>query len=270
MRRGTAHVAAVAAVGLALAGCSSSKSSSNSPGTTGGGTSSSSASAVTGTITVFAASSLTGTFTTLGKNFEAAHPGTKVVFSFGGSSDLATSIDASAPGDVFASASTKTMTTVVSAGHTSADPKNFAKNDMEIATVPGNPKGITTLTDLTKPGIKVAICQPKVPCGDAATALFAAAKVDVKPVTLEKDVKTTLTKVTSKEVDAAIVYVTDVKAAGSSVQGVEIPAASNYVTTYPIAPLTQSKNTATAQAFVDYVLSTDGQAVMAAAGFMSP
>lgn len=263
--------AGLAVTALAVAGCSSSSGDSGSgPADTSSAATSAAPTGpvLKGSIVVFAAASLTGTFTELGKQFEAAHPGVTVTFSYGGSSDLATSINGGAPGDVFASASANTMNTVVQAGNATG-PQNFARNVMEIATVPGNPKGIKSLADLTSSSLKVAICQARVPCGDAATALFAKAGLTITPVTLEKDVKSTLAKVTSKEVDAGIVYVTDVKAAGSSVTGVQIPDAQNYVTTYPIATLKETKNAETAQAFVDFVLGEDGQLVMKKAGFLS-
>jgi molybdate transport system substrate-binding protein len=246
-----------------VAGCSSADDDES-----GGAGSASEFSALTGEIVVFAAASLTGTFTEIGKQFEAAHPGVTVTFSFAGSSDLATSINGGAPGDVFASASNKTMTTVVDAGN-AEPPTDFATNIMEIVTPSGNPKKIQSLADLTKPGVTVAICKPGVPCGDAATALFKAAGVAVTPVTLEADVKATLAKVSNKEVDAGIVYVTDVKAAGDDVAGVEIAESENYVTTYPIATLTETDNPEAAEAFVDYVLSEDGQQVLKEAGFLS-
>lgn len=266
MSRRIAGVAAAA--GLLLAGCSSSPSApAQSDGASAGA--GSTPGSVPGSITVFAAASLQRTFTALGKSFEAAHPGTKVTLSFGGSSDLATQIDADAPGDVFASASTKTMATVVRAGH-ATNPGNFARNDMEIATPAGNPDKIASLADLARSGVKVVLCQAKVPCGDTAVAIFAKAGIKVTPVTYEKDVKSTLAKIASGEVDAGLVYVTDVLAAGSKVSGVQIPDASNLTTDYPIAVLRQSKHIATAQAFVDYIHSGDALAVLAAAGFMSP
>jgi molybdate transport system substrate-binding protein len=218
---------------------------------------------------VLAASSLKEAFTTIGQQFEAANPGVKVTFSFAASSALAQQINSGAPADVFASASTSTMQQVVDAGGASS-PTNFVKNVMEIATPPSNPAAIATVNDLAKAGVKVALCQPQVPCGSTAQKVFTNAGVTVKPVTLEPDVKSVLSKVTLGEVDAGVVYVTDVKAAGDQVKGVEIPDDVNASTTYPIAALTRSANTSTAQAFVDYVLSSDGQLVLKNAGFESP
>jgi molybdate transport system substrate-binding protein len=261
MRR--AGVVAVAAAAALLAGCGGSS------GTGPSGSSASPSSSVNGTITVFAAASLKESFTKLGTQFEAAHPGTKVVFSFAASSALAQQIQQGAPADVFASASTKNMDQVVTSGDASG-PANFVKNEMEIAVPPDNPAHIATVADLAKQGVKVALCQTAVPCGSTAQKVFTNAKVTVTPVTQEADVKATLSKVTLGEVDAGVVYVTDVRAAGATVKGIEIPADVNASTTYPITMLKGSTNTATAQAFVAYVLSGEGQAVLTAAGFAAP
>lgn len=257
MRLRLAGIVAVSA--LALAACGSSSST----------TPSASATAPTGSITVFAAASLKEAFTTIGKDFEAANPGTSVAFNFGASSTLATQITEKAPADVFASASTKTMDTVVQAGAASA-PTKFAVNTMEIATPTKQTTPVTSLNDLTKPGVKVAVCQKDVPCGAAADKLFTQNKLTVTPTSEEVDVKAVLSKVQLGEVDAGIVYVTDVKAAGDTVVGVEIPADQNVSTDYPIAAITSSTNASTAAAFVAYVLSPAGQQVLSAAGFASP
>jgi molybdate transport system substrate-binding protein len=252
------------ATATAVAGCGG--SSSGNP-TTGG--SSSSSAGISGTVNVFAAASLTEAFTTLGKQFEAAHPGVRVVFNFGPSSGLAQQITQGAPADVFASASTKNMDQVVSAGDASS-PTSFVKNVMEIAVPPPNPAHIASVTDLAKSGVKVALCQAQVPCGVTAGTVFTNAHVTVTPVTQEVDVKSVLTKVELGEVDAGVVYVTDVRAAGSKVKGVTIPADVNASTTYPIAALTKAPNATAAQAFVSYVLSPAGVAVFTAAGFQKP
>lgn len=249
-------VLAVALVAVAACGGSSS----------GGGGSSGS---IAGTINVFAASSLTEAFTALGKQFETAHPGTHVVFNFGPSSGLSEQITQGAPADVFASASTSSMADVVSAGD-ATDSTTFAKNIMEIAVPPSNPGHISSLADLASASVKVAVCESDVPCGVAAAQVFTNAKLSVKAVTQELDVKSVLAKVELGEVDAGVVYVTDVKAAGSKVKGIDIPAGVNATATYPIAALTTSKNATTAQAFVDYVLSSTGLAVLAADGFLRP
>jgi molybdate transport system substrate-binding protein len=269
MRRFALTVAALAAV--TVAGCSSSSSSSTStPAASGSSTpAASSSAAATGTITVFAAASLMGTFTQLGQQFEAAHPGDTVKFSFGASSTLATQITDGAPADVFASAAPKNMDTVVTAGDAS-NPQDFAKNTAEIAVPPSNPANVTSVSDLAKSSVKVALCQPQVPCGVVAAAVFKNVGITVKPVTLQPDVKSVLTQVELGNVDAGMVYVTDVKAAGSKVKGITIPASQNASTLYPIATISSSKELAIAQAFVAYVLSPTGQQVLAAAGFQQP
>ena len=255
-------VAALALTSLALAACASSASST--PGTSG--TSGTSGAAP---ITVFAASSLKEAFTTIGNDFEGANPGAKVTFNFGPSSTLATQLTQQAPADVFASASATTMDTVVSAG-AAATPSTFAVNTLEIATPATPTTPVTALADLAKPGVKVAVCQKDVPCGAAAQKLFDLNKLTVSPASEEVDVKSVLSKVVLGEVDAGIVYVTDVKAAKATVVGVEIPAARNVTTSYPIAAITSSSQAATAAAFVAYVLSPAGQQVLAAAGFAAP
>jgi molybdate transport system substrate-binding protein len=218
---------------------------------------------------VFAAASLTEAFTQLGKQFEAAHPGDKVTFSFGPSSGLAIQIISGAPADVFASASAKNMQEVVTAGDASA-PTDFVKNVMEVAVPPANPAHVKSVNDLAKSSVKVALCQPQVPCGVVAAEVFKNAGITVKPVTLEVDVKSVLTKVELGDVDAGMVYVTDVMGAGSKVMGVPIPASVNASTTYPIATVSKSSHQSIAQAFVAYVLSPAGQQVLTADGFQKP
>src|SRR5262245_4249567 len=262
MRRSIAAAFAVALLVVGPAACGSDDDNGSGPG---GSTSSS----LSGNITVFAAASLTESFTELGKQFEAAHPGTKVTFSFAASSALALQINSGAPADVFASASQKNMRQAVDAGDAS-DPKVFAKNVMEIAAPPNNPANVTSVDDLAKSSVKTALCQPQVPCGSVAQEVFTNAKITVKPVTLEPDVKSVLSKVQLGEVDAGMVYVTDVKAADDKVKGVQIPDDVNASTEYPIAALTKAGNAAVASAFVAFVLSPTGQGVLSAAGFQAP
>lgn len=270
IRTATLGATAVAAL-LALTACSSSGTTNASASASAAGSASTSASAaITGKLTVFAAASLKKTFTQFGKEFEAAHPGTTVTFNFGGSDTLAASIVSGAPADVFASASTATMTTVTKANDNAAAPVNFARNSLEIAVVPGNPKQITTLQQLSSSSVKVALCAKTVPCGAAAVRALDAAKVTVTPVTYEQDVTSALTKVELKEVDAALVYRTDVQGAKGKVLGVDFAAAQQAVTSYPIAPLTHSGNSAAAQAFTAFVLSAPAQQELAAAGFQAP
>jgi molybdate transport system substrate-binding protein len=161
------------------------------------------------------------------------------------------------------------MKTVTDAG-AAASPTNFASNTLEIAVPKGNPGKITGLKDFADASKKIAICDPSVPCGAAAVKVFAAAKITPKPDTLGTDVKATLQQVSNNEVDAALVYKTDVIAAGTTVVGITFPEAAQAVNEYPIAALKASKNATAAQAFVDYVLSPEGQAVLAKAGFAKP
>jgi molybdate transport system substrate-binding protein len=263
MRRSVTAILAAAAATAAAAGCSANTSSTTS------GVSLNADTSVSGGITVFAAASLQGAFTTLGKQFEAAHPGTTVKFNFGASSTLATEITSGSPADVFASAAPQNMDTVVKAGDAS-NPVTFAKNVMEVAVPPSNPAHVTSVSDLSKSSVKTALCQPQVPCGFTAQKVFSNAKISVKPVTLQPDVKSVLTQVELNNVDAGMVYVTDVKAAGTKVKGIKIPANENATTDYPIATIKSSKNKDTAQAFASYVASPAGQKVLAADGFEKP
>jgi molybdate transport system substrate-binding protein len=266
MRRIAITIMTAGVTAAALAGCGSSGGSGSSASAS---PSTSAAASVKGSITVFAAASLQGAFTTIGNQFEAAHPGVRVTFSFGPSSGLATQITSGAPADVFASASPKNMQDVVSAGD-AASPVTFANNVMEVAIPPKNPGHVSSVTDLGKSSVKVALCQPQVPCGVVAAEVFKNAKVTVKPVTLQPDVKSVLTQVELGNVDAGMVYVTDVKAAGAKVKGIVIPASENASTAYPIAPISKSSNLATARAFAAYVVSPAGESVLAAAGFQKP
>jgi molybdate transport system substrate-binding protein len=248
---------------LALAGCS--------PGTPGtsGPSGDAAATGPGGAITVLAAASLTEAFTQLGHDFEAGHPGSTVSFSFGSSATLATQVTQGAPADVFAAASPTTMRTVTDAGG-AGRPVDFASNTLELAVPPGNPAHVTGLPDLADARLRIALCAPQVPCGAAAVTVLAAARVDAKPDTLESDVKAALQKVVADEVDAALVYRTDVAAAGDKVEGIAFPEATTAVNRYPLAVLTESPNPTTAQAFVDHVLSADGRRVLTEAGFGPP
>lgn len=259
MPRTLATVTALVLTAAAAAGCGSSSSSSGDKRD----------SAVSGTVTVLAAASLKEAFTTLASRFEAAHPGTTVRLSFDASSALALQINQGAPADVFASASPTNMKQVIDTGNAGSS-TNFVKNVMEIAVPPGNPAKITSVSDLAKSGVKVALCQAQVPCGATAQKVLSNAKVTVKPVTLEPDVKATLTKVQTNEVDAGLVYATDVRAAGTKVTGIPIPAELNASTEYPIAALSKGPNAAGGQAFLAYVLSPEGQSVLIADGFEKP
>ncbi|MFD7198599.1 molybdate ABC transporter substrate-binding protein [Streptomyces sp. NPDC059893] len=253
---------------LALSACSSGSDSSSKKDSSSAPKDS--AKKVTGTVTVFAAASLKESFTTLGKDFEKAHPGTKVTFSFGGSDTLAASITGGAPADVFAAASPKTMAIVTDKKDAATAPSTFVRNQLEIATLPGNPDKVASLKDLTKSGLKVVLCDKTVPCGAAAQKALDASKLKLTPASYEQDVKSALTKVELKEADAAVVYKTDVKAAGGKVDGVEFPESANAINDYPIALLKDAPNAAAAKEFIALVQSAEGQKVLTAAGFLKP
>lgn len=225
---------------------------------------------LTGTVVVSAAASLTGAFDQIKADFTTLHPGVTVTISYGGSDTLAAQINQGAPVDVFASASDKTMALVVDAGSASGPAARFATNTLEIAVPKDNPARITGLADLARAGVKVALCAPTVPCGAASTKVLDAARLTVTPVTQEQDVKSVLTKVQLGEVDAGLVYRTDVLAGGGRITGIAFPEAAGAVTSYPIVMIAQAPNPVAAQALVDYVLSAAGQRVLAAAGFAAP
>ncbi len=216
-------------------------------------------------LSVFAASSLTEAFTELGDQFTAAHPDVKVTFAFAGSSDLVTQLQQGAPADVLATADTSNMDKVASL---TGAPQAFAGNQLIIAVEPGNPKHITGLADLADPDLKVVLAAPEVPAGKYAEEALAKAGAAVQPVSLEVSVKGVVTKVSLGEADAGIVYVTDVAAAQGKIEGVAIPADQNVTATYPIATLKESASPEDAQAFVDLILSPEGQKVLAEYGFL--
>jgi molybdate transport system substrate-binding protein len=256
---GVASMATLGLVALVLAGCGQAGTA---PGQE--------ASKITGNVTVFAAASLTETFTRLGEDFEAANPGTKVKFNFGGSSALAQQLNQGAPADVFASAAPANMKQVTDTETIKDAARTFARNKLAIAVPKGNPGKITGLADFADAGKKIALCAEQVPCGAAAKKVFELARTTPAPDTLEQDVKAVLTKVSLGEVDGALVYRTDVKAAGGKVEGIEFAESAQAVNDYPIAPLAKAPNAAVARAFVDFVLSGQGRAVLTAAGFDSP
>ncbi|MGC4789162.1 molybdate ABC transporter substrate-binding protein [Micromonospora sp. DT178] len=243
-----------------MAGCGGSASGGGSAGGPGAG----------GTVSVFAAASLTESFTRLGRDFEAGHPGTTVVLNFAGSAALAAQINQGAPADVFASAATRNMATVTGAGNADGDPVVFARNQLVVAVPKGNPRGVAGPADLARPGMKVALCAEQVPCGAAARTALDAASVALTPVTLEQDVRGALSKVRLGEVDAALVYRTDALAAAADVTAVEFPESARAVNDYPIVALRDAPNRDGARAFVAYVRSERGRAVLTEAGFQAP
>lgn len=219
------------------------------------------------TITVYAAASLTDTFTEIGAEFEAANPGVTVKFNFDGSSNLVAQIQQGAPADVFASANPENMARATDDGLTAVDPMDFATNTLQIVTPPDNPAGIERLADLADDATTVVLCAPAVPCGDAAIGVEKAAGIDITPVSEEQSVTDVLNKVITGEADAGLVYVTDVQSAGSAVRGIDFAESATVVNAYPIAPMTDSR---LAQAFTDFVAGATGQQILRDAGFGAP
>jgi molybdate transport system substrate-binding protein len=255
MKRWAGWVVGASFVCLILAGCGSD------------GSDDSGGSSADTKITVFAASSLTATFQEIGKKFEAAHDGVSVDFNFAGSSDLVAQIQQGAPADVFASADQANMDKLTGDNLQGSDPQNFASNTLEIAVPPGNPAGVVSFADLAKPGLKLVVCAPEVPCGAATVQVAQSAGVELNPVSEEQSVTDVLGKVTSGEADAGLVYVTDVQGAGDSVEGVEFPESANAVNVYPMATIAENDEPELAHAFVDLVLDATGQGILQAAGF---
>ena len=223
-----------------------------------------------GTITVFAAASLKATFTKLAADFETRHPGTKVMFSFAGSADLATQISQGAPADVFASADTKNMAKISDASLLDGPPADFATNVLTIAVPPANPAAVGSFADLARPGVKVVICASQVPCGAATKKVEKETDITLTPVSEESSVTDVLGKVTSGEADAGLVYVTDIKTAGDKVKEVPFAESAEAVNTYPIAALRTSKNKDLAAAFIAEVTAPEGRKVLGDAGFGTP
>jgi molybdate transport system substrate-binding protein len=232
------------------------------------------------TLTVFAAASLTGSFGEIGKNFEAANPGVTVTFNFAGSQLLRTQIDQGASVDVFASADHKNMDPLVTENLVaSGAEKDFVTNLLTVILPPKNPANVQTLQDLAKPGLKLVLEDPSVPAGNYARQILTnmskdptygsdfSTKVLANVVSNETDVKVVVSKVDLGEADAGIVYVTDASAQ-PDLKTISIPTNYNVVATYPIAALEKAPNPDLAAAFVAYVLSADGQAVMKKWGFI--
>jgi molybdate transport system substrate-binding protein len=224
---------------------------------------------LSGTVNVFAASSLTAAFNALGTDFQGANSGVTVKFNFAGTPTLVTQIEQGAPADVFASADTTNMDKLKADGFTGGTPQVFARNQLDIVVAPGNPKGITGLADLAKAGVIYITEAPTVPAGKYALQALKMAGVTVTPKSLETDVKSVVSKIELGEADAGIVYTTDVSAAGSKVQGVPIPDADNVIATYPIVAVKATTNSAAANAFIAYVVSAAGQGKLQSFGFLS-
>ncbi|NBH06895.1 molybdate ABC transporter substrate-binding protein [Amycolatopsis sp. SID8362] len=259
---------AVAAVALFAGACSSS----DEPSTQTGGSSvtapapKGSGNAGGGTLTVFAAASLTESFTALGKEFEAQHSGVTVKFSFAGSSTLVQQLTNGAKADVFASADQATMDKANQGGVIDGQATVFATNKLAIAVAPGNPKGIKSFADLNKAGLNVVTCAPQVPCGAAAKKAEQDTGVTLKPKSEESDVKQVLNKVASGDADAGLVYVTDATSAAGKVEKVDFPEAAQAVNSYPIAAV-KGGQAELAHQFEEFVLGTEGKNELTKAGF---
>ena len=223
-----------------------------------------------GSITLFAASSLTASFSDIVDAFKAANPAVEVVTSFAGSSTLAGQIQSGAPVDVFASADEPTMQRLAVAGLVSGPAPIFTRNRLMIVVPKGNPLRVTGLSDLARPEVFVALAAPEVPAGRYARDILTRAGVVVKPKTLEPNVKSIIALAALREIDAGIVYVTDVAVEDYRVDGVTIPEAQNEIASYPIATLTAAKNRPTAEAFVQFVQSPSAQAILRKYGFLAP
>jgi molybdate transport system substrate-binding protein len=259
---------------LALAGCTGSTSDA-APATTSAGSSTSNG--LTGSLTVFAAASLTDVFGQLGDQLMADNPDLDIQFNFAGSSALATQITQGAPADVFASADEVQMAKVTDAD-LAEDPEVFATNPLMLVVPADNPLGIhlpegggiPSLTEILDHDVTMAVCAPEVPCGAAAAKVLEAAGMSAYPDTYEEDVRAVLTKVELGEVDAGLVYVSDVHAATGRVEAFGFSESFDAINRYPISVLTDSPNPAAAQAFVDLVLSDAGQRILRDAGFLEP
>lgn len=219
---------------------------------------------------VFAAASLTEAFKALGTVFETGHSESTVTFNFAGTPTLVTQLQQGAGADVLAAADESNMQKALDAGLLVGPPVVITRNRLEIAVAPGNPKHITALADLARPDILYITAASTVPAGRYAAQALSAAGVKASPRSLETDVRSVLSKVQLGEADAGIVYVTDVKVAGSKVAGVEIPDAQNILAKYPAAVVRTAHNPALARSFIDLAVSGRGQSILRSFGFQSP
>ena len=220
-------------------------------------------------LVVYAASSLSDAYASLGTSFEAAHPGVTVKFSFDGSSALVDQLKQGAPADVFASADRPTMDKAATANLLSGNPTVFATNTLTIIVPKGNPAGITGL-DSSLDGTKLVTCADGVPCGTATTRLATLLGVTLKPVSQETKVGDVRAKVESGQADAGVVYVTDARASGSKVDTIAIPKADQVKNEYLVGVVATSKSSALASQFVALVTGSEGQQVLSDAGFTLP
>lgn len=267
-------VASVALAGLVVTSCASGKTAApatNAPAANAPATNAPvRGPSASGKIVVFAASSLTDAFNEVGAAFQSANPNASVTFNFAGSSDLVTQIGQGAPADLFVSADDSNMKKLTDAGETVGDPVSVAKNTFEIIVEKGNPKNVTGVTDLANPALLIVLCTETVPCGRGTATILKNANMTVKPKSLEDKVKGVVTKVTTGEADAGIVFATDVRAAGTKAAGVEIPANINAISNYPMVLTKQATNVEAAKAFLAFVAGSPGQAILAKYGFLAP
>jgi molybdate transport system substrate-binding protein len=236
-----------------------------------------------GTLTIYAAASLNDAFNEIGAVFSATNPGFMIVYNFAGSQQLAQQIVEGAPADVFASANNTQMNVAIESGRIlTGTQRIFTRNRLVVVTPADNPAGISTLQDLSKPGLKLVFAAAEVPVGQYSLDFLDKAEADgslgagykdavlANVVSYEENVRAVLTKVTLGEADAGIVYTSDsTRDAGEQVQRIDIPDTLNTVASYPIAPLADSPRIALAEAFIDYVLSAEGQERLAKYGFLA-
>lgn len=229
---------------------------------------------------VFAAASLTDAFDEINAAFEAQNPGVTVLANYGGSSGLATQLLEGAPADVFASANTRQMQNVVDAGLVTADPATFATNRLVIIAPADNPAGLQTPADLAQPGIKLVLATSGVPvrdytdqmvellAADPAYPTNFAEAVYANLVSEEENVRQVAAKVALGEADAGVVYTSDVTPdIAADVQQIAVPDAVNVIAAYPIAPVAAAPHPEAAQRYVDFMLSSEGQAILMRWGF---
>ncbi len=268
MRPVTRILCLAAAAALLLAGCAPAASGTPAP--------------EPAELTVFAAASLTDAFGVIKADFEALHPNVTISYNFAGSNALAQQLVAGAPVDVFASANNTQMNVAIEGGRVvSGTQRTFVRNRLVVIVPTGNPGGVTTLQDLARPGLLLVLAAPEVPVGQysldfldkaAQDPAFGAAFKDgvlANVVSYEENVRSVLTKITLGEGDAGLVYTSDITAeAAGQVERLDIPDALNTIASYPIAPIADSAHAALAQAFVDYVLGPEGQAVLSEYGFI--
>jgi len=224
-------------------------------------------------LTIFAAASLSESFTELATAFEQAHPGVDVILNFAGSNTLRAQIEQGAQADVFASANTKEMDALVASGLVSADaPRTFGTNRLVVITPEDNPAGLYNFNDLAHPRLKLVLAAEEVPIGRYARLMLEEAGPDFKAQVLENVVsnETTVKQVVAKvqlgEADAGIVYASDAVAA-PELPVIEIPAEWNVLAKYPIAALKNAPHSELSHEFVSFVLSPQGQAILQKWGF---